>query len=87
MADIRRKGKVPSGPGGPTKDAVLIEITKSDEKWSLYDLDDGTQLRFRPTIVEVWRLENEFDVDGNPAYVVKSQNLVTVISPDSLKRK
>lgn len=86
MADIRKKGKIPLGPGLPPQDAELMEITKSDEKWNVYDLDDGTQIKMRATVVEIWRLVNAYDNDGNPAYVIKSQNITSVNAPENLKR-
>lgn len=86
MVDIRRKGKVSVKPGEPPKDAVLIEVTKPDEKWSIYELDDGTQLRMRTIVTEVWRVENEYDADGNPMYVVKAAGTMSVIAPENLKR-
>ena len=86
MVDIRKKGKIPLGPGLPPQDAELIEIIKSDEKWNVYDLDDGSQVRMRATVTEIWRIVNVYDNDGNPAYVIKSQNIASVTAPDNLKR-
>jgi hypothetical protein len=85
MADIRRKGKVVQAPGTPPKDAELMEILKSDEKWSVYDLDDGTQLRLRTMVSEVWRVIGEFDAELNPLYVVKAQGAMSVIAPENIK--
>lgn len=87
MADIRRKGKISVEPGQPPKDAVLMEVMKADEKWSVYDLDDGTQIRIRPAVIEVWRIENEFDADGNPAYVFRAQTMLSTLAPETLKRR
>jgi len=87
VSDIRRKGKVPVRPGEPPKDAELIEVQKADEKWSVYQLDDGTLLKFRAVVTEVWRIENEYDPEGNPIYAIKSQNIFSVSTPDELKRK
>lgn len=87
MVDIRRKGKVSVIPGQPPKDAVLIEVTKADERWNTYDLDDGTQIKMRLVLVEVWCVENEYDAEGNPMYVVNGQTIVKINSPDSLKKR
>lgn len=86
MADIRKKGKIPLGPDLPPQDAELMEVIKSDEKWNVYDLDDGSQIRMRATVIEIWRIVNAYDGDGNPAYVIKSQNITSVTAPDNLKR-
>ena len=63
-----------------------MEFTKSDEKWNVYELDDGTQIRMRATAVEAWRVVNAYDNEGNPVYVIKSQNITSVNSPENLKR-
>ena len=86
MVDIRRKGKIVVTAGQPPKDAELIDIVKADERWSTYDLDDGTQIRTRPAVIEMWRVVNEFDNEGNPIYVLKAQNIMSVIAPDGLKK-
>ena len=63
-----------------------MEVIKSDEKWNVYDLDDGSQIRMRATAIEIWRIVNAYDSDGNPGYVIKSQNITSVTTPDNLKR-
>ena len=86
MADIRRKGKVSIGPGQPPKDAELIDISKAEERWSIYELDDGTQVRSRPTVIEAWRVIDEYDAEGNPLYIMKAQVITSIIAPENLKR-
>lgn len=85
MADIRRKGKVPFGD--KLVDAELIDVEKSDERWSVYQLDDGTELRFKAVVMEVWRVIGQYDELGNPLYVVRSQNLANPSVPESLRKK
>jgi hypothetical protein len=87
LVDIRRKGKIPVRPGEPPKDAEFIEVRRSDEKWNEYELDDGTYLRLKLTAIEIWRVENEYDGEGNPVYVIKSHNLMSVRVPENLKQK
>jgi hypothetical protein len=86
MADIRRKGTVVVVPGQPPKAAELMEIARADEKFNVYDLDDGTQLRMRTAVTEIWRVIDEFDPEGNPFYVVKAQGAMSVLAPDHLKK-
>jgi hypothetical protein len=86
MADIRRKGTVNVDPGQTPKPAELMDVLKSDEKWNVYQLDDGTELRMRPSVIEVWRLIDEYDAEGNPQYVVKAAGVMSVFAPDSLKK-
>ena len=84
MPGVRRK--IPLGPGGPNKDAELIEVQQSSEQWNQYLLADGTVVRFKAIVTEVWRIVDEYDAEDNPAYVVRSRNVVTVTSPDELRR-
>ncbi len=85
MADIRRKGKVPFGD--KLVDAELIDVQKADERWSVYQLDDGTELRFKAVVMEVWRVIGQYDELGNPFYVVRSQNLANPVVPEGLRKK
>lgn len=82
----RRMAMITVVPGQPQKNAELIEILKADEKPSVYDLDDGTQLRLRTAVVEVWRVIGERDPDGNPMYVMKAQGNMTVLAPPELRQ-
>lgn len=84
MPATRRK--IPLGPGGPEKDAQLIEIQQSNEHWNQYLLGDGTVIKIKLVATEVWRVEDEWDYDGNPMYVIKSSNVVTVNPQDELRR-
>jgi hypothetical protein len=86
MADIRRKGTVNVEPGNVPKPAELMEVLKSDEKWSTYELDDGTHLRMRASVMEIWRVIDEYDADGNPQYVVKAAGAMSVFAPEGLKK-
>ncbi len=81
------KRKIPLGPGGPLKDAQLIEIQQSNEHWNQYLLGDGTVIKMKLVATEVWRVEGEWDGEGNPIYFVKSSNVLTVNPPDELRRQ
>ena len=87
MPDIRRKGMIPAGPGLPPVEAELMEIEKSNEQWSDYKLDDGTVIRTKPVALEIWRLANVYDAEGNPMYVLKAQPVMVVTTPPALKKK
>ncbi len=85
MPPTRRK--IQLGPGGPEKDAQLVDIQQSNEHWNQYLLGDGTVLRIKLVATEVWRIEGEWDQEGNPFYVVKSSNVLSVNPPEELRRK
>lgn len=80
---IRRK--IPVRPG-EFKDAELIEVQQSSEQWNQYLLADGSVVKLKVVVTEVWRIDNEYDNDGNPVYLVRSRNVVTVSSPEELRR-
>ena len=84
MPPIRRKIQVQ--PGQPPKEAELIEVTSTNEQWSTYLLSDGTLLKLKAVVTEVWRVIDEYDNDGNPQYVTKSGNLLVVNAPNELRR-
>ena len=87
MATIPRRCKVPAGPNQQPKDAVSVDVTDSKEPWSEYSLSDGTLLKIKLVLTEVWKIDNEYDADGNPAYVCKLSNVTNAIAPEALKRK
>jgi len=73
--------------GGQECDGVPVETSQANEHWNQYLLDDGSLLKLKTVVTEVFRLLNEYDADGNPVYVVKSGNIVAVTAPDHLKKK
>ncbi len=73
-------------PGGPLKDVELVEVQQSTEQWSQYLLSDGSVVRLKIVVTEVWRVIGEFDNDGNPLYMVKSSNIMAVNAPENIRR-
>ena len=55
--------------------------------WNQYLLDDGTLLKIKLVATKILRLDNEFDQEGNPLYFVQSTNVLSVNSPDPLKKR
>ncbi len=74
------------GPDGKPYDGIYVPVRESHEVWNEYLLEDGTVLRMKLVVTEVYRIEGMYDSDGNPVYQVKSSNVVTVRPPDNLKR-
>ena len=73
--------------GGEEVDATSIEINQSSEYWNQYLLDDGSIVKMKLVVTKVLRIENKFDAEGNPMYLVQSTNVMSVGSPANLKRK
>jgi hypothetical protein len=64
-----------------------IAPTSSQEFWNEYLLDDGTVVRVKLVATEFLRVDGQFDADGNPVYVVKSTNVMSIQSPEALKKR
>jgi hypothetical protein len=64
-----------------------VEFQTRKEDWNEYQLMDGTVIKMKLVVSEIFRIEGVYDSEGNPAYRIKSANLPVVKSPDALKRK
>lgn len=83
---VERKRKVP-GPDGQPVDATEIGFRGSGEYWNEYLLDDGTVVRLKPIVTQVFRLDGMHDDDGQPLYLMKSNNIMVVSAPDEMTKK
>jgi hypothetical protein len=72
---------------GKEFDATLVEANQASEYWNQYLLDDGSVLKLKTVATQIVRLVDEYDPEGNPIYVVRSGNIVTVTAPEHLKKK
>jgi len=83
MPEKKTKVTLPNG----TFDASEVSVKESTERWTDIELEDGTKLRFKPTIISALRVDGQYDGDGNPVYAVKSSNTMVVASAPSHLRK
>lgn len=67
--------------------AEIVGVQSSQENWNQYFLIDGTLLKFKAVVVDILRIEGEYDNEGNPVYVVKSSNIVSINAPDTLRKR
>jgi hypothetical protein len=75
-------------PSGKEVDAVDVPITDSTERWNDYTLEDGTVVRSKLVAMGIARIDDQFDVDGNPIYLFKGSITQVLVSvPDKLKKK
>ncbi len=72
---------------GRDVDGLEVRFRSNHEEWNEYTLEDGTTLRMKAVVSEIIRLNDEYDQEGNPIYVVKSGNMLVVKAPDNLKRR
>lgn len=68
-------------------DAPEIEFQIRKEDWNEYQLMDGTSIKLKLVVSEIFRIPDEYDNERNPVYVVRSNNVLVVRSPDNLKKK
>ena len=75
-------------PTGENVSGTLVSIDESVERYSEIKLSDGSVLRVKVNVVEVIRLDDRHDDNGNPVYAIKSSNHILVSSaPSELKRE
>lgn len=74
-------------PDGREADATPVEINQASEQWGHYLLDDGSTLKVKLVVTKISRIDNEYDVEGNPVYIFQSTNVTSVNSPEHLKKK
>ena len=63
---------------GRSVDAQELDVVSSNERWNEYQLADGTELAIKLVLVKVFRAVNEKSPEGEPMYMVNSQNIVKV---------
>ena len=64
-----------------------LEITDTKEPWSMYTLEDGSTLKFKQNLVNIYKLVDKFRPTGEPIYVFKMAGLVDVVVAPELMKK
>ncbi len=84
MPPMKRRMSI--APGQPEKEVVSVEVTSAKEFWNEYIFEDGTIFKAKTILSEVWRVEGEWDAEGNPIYIAKANLLPNAIPAENLKR-
>ncbi len=71
--------------GGKDVEATQVGFKVIKEEWNEYQADDGTVIRLKVIVTEVYRLD-EYDQDFKPIYVIKSSNVLSSSVPEHLKK-
>ena len=66
-------------------DATQIDFKSIKEEWNEYQALDGTTLKIKVVLTNVYKLD-EYDQELNPIYVVKSSNVLATTVPGHLKK-
>jgi len=72
---------------GREVDATDVEFQTRKEDWNEYQLMDGTIIKMKLVVSQIFRIDGTYDNEGNPAYQIKSTNVAAVSSPDALRKK
>lgn len=56
------------------------------EHWNEYLLNDGSVVRLKSVVTEILRVVDKYDNEGNPLYMVKAAQVVSVSPSDRAKR-
>ncbi len=73
-------------PDGQQVECTVITFRAGGEHWNEYLADDGTVIKIKMVVTEVLRLDDEYDANGNPIYIVQSANVMVVDAPENLHR-
>lgn len=57
------------------------------EKWNKYLLHDGSEIKVKAVVANIFRVEGEYSPNGDPIYSVTASLIINTLSPDNLKRK
>lgn len=82
-----QKIKIQNPISGEDVDAVLVDIKEFSQRSNKIVLEDGTTLNIQTIISTVARVPGKWDNEGNPFYIVKNANAITVLNaPQNLKK-
>jgi hypothetical protein len=71
----------------PTKRTEERKIVKTKENWSEFRLDDGSVIQAKAVILDVKRAVDQFNIEGNPVYIMQMTMVHNLIAPKALKKK
>lgn len=67
---------------------VTVEAMKFDaerEDWNIYKVEDGSTIKMKTVVTEIFRAEGEWTPEGDPLYHVKSANIMVADVPTELR--
>lgn len=66
--------------------ADQLSFTCSAEPWTEYELEDGTTIRVKSVLAQVFRVVDHYLPSGEPVYIMQVGNLPVVTVPSHLNR-
>lgn len=69
-------------------DGVEVSVDESSERFSEAKLSDGTKVRVKLSVISAYRIDGEYDKDGNPMYSFNMAPIISIVDcPPHLKKK
>ena len=72
---------------GHDVEATDVPISKSTENYNEYELEDGSTIRLKVVATSILRIDGQYTPEGDPIYLVKNGQVVTVVDAPKVKRK
>ena len=63
------------------------DVVHSKDGWSEYTLDDGSIIRLKAVILDVKKAVGQYNLEGDPVYVMQQTIVTNLKAPDDLKKK
>ena len=68
-------------------DGVEVPVEETTERWTEIHLADGSQIRLKSVVIAVVRMVDKYDNEGNPIYQLKASQIMSVTSPEHLRKR
>ena len=74
---MERKRQIPI-QGQGLVDVTEVGFRSTGEYWNEYLLDDGTVVRIKLVVANVFRVDGQTDNKGQPVYMIESTNITSI---------
>ncbi|MCJ7503016.1 MAG: hypothetical protein MUP80_08150 [Acidobacteriia bacterium] len=75
--------KVKMNIGDQVVEAEKMTFNPIEEPWSLYRLEDGTTVKIKLVVSDVFKLPSRDPVTGLPQLIIRSSNIASVEPPEA----
>jgi hypothetical protein len=79
--------KVRMNLGGQSVEAEMMVFKAIEEPWSLYKLDDGTTLKVKIVLSDVYKIPIPDPLTGLPQFIIRASNVLSVDVADQPSKK
>jgi hypothetical protein len=79
--------KVRMNLGGQSVEAEMMLFKAIEEPWSLYKLDDGTTLKVKIVLSDVYKIPIPDPLTGLPQFIIRASNVLSVDVADQPSKK